>query len=225
MAMTKTVTVPVSAGIVYGKIPPRLSSKGDIVQVRGCEVAVDVELSTTVATQTLQCATFGVGDWLANLSLSWAKWRWLQLRFVYIPVVSTQTAGSFHMGLLYDQLDIVPTAVRTFSATSHYTTGPVWNGSAAANCLHKYDSPMPPSAVCIDVDLSRMNKREWCRTVTQASFATELAKSPVLGNMMSPARLVYQTRDATSSTAVTCGRIYCQYVVEFTETIALVDNE
>nr|WGL40993.1 coat protein [Cymbidium chlorotic mosaic virus] len=219
LRLSRPVTMPAAAGIVFGKSVPRLRSEGVSTILTNCEVNLGVVVTTGVTQVVRECAPFEVGQWLAGIAANFSKWRWLRLRFLYVPYCPTTLQGSLHMGFVYDDLDSNPTTVEAMSTLSGYTTSPLWNGAQCAPALSSVKSVVPTGSVCAVLDVTRLSK-PWYPFLTAAGYTDVTETTTALGNMYSPGKLVILTIDGSSSTAVGCGRLYAQYEIELIEPIA-----
>lgn len=222
MSISRAITMPVSAGLVYGKSTPIVRSAGSATFVENVEVNAGFSVSTTFAPSVIQCMPSTIGPWLSGVAANWSKYRWRKLRWIYVPTCPTTTLGSIHIGLQYDNVDATPTSVAQMSALQSYTTGPAWSGYQAAALLSKPNAPCPPGSLVVDVDVARFEK-PWYSYISQTQFATQNAVAISLANLFSPARLIFATTDGTA-TAVSCGRLYAQYMVELIEPEAAASN-
>jgi len=167
---------------------------------------------------------YTVGTWLRGVAANWSKWQWLYLRFIYIPSTGTDTAGSVHMGFLYDQYDTVPSTALQMTSLSRYTSGPVWSGSEASSMLSNPSMKCPPGAICCELDVTRLEK-PWYSYVNSADFTAAITVNSAIGNIYSPSRLVVLSADGVNSTAVACGRVMVQYGIKLIEPITSALNQ
>lgn len=199
-----------------GKSVPNIQTKGLSTYLCNVEALIPVTILATglPTTFTSLCAPFAIQSWLNGIAVNFSKWRWVKLRYIYFPVVSTANDGSFHMGLQYDTLDTSPTTVAQMSALSKYTTGPIWNGYQAAPALSSCRSPIPVGAMVVEVDVNRFSK-PWYPYITQTGYTAQTATFPSLGDIFVPAKLIMMSSDGNA--ALTVGRVYVQYEIELIE--------
>ena len=215
---------PAAAGVITGSVHPRFKASSDGGTRLACaDVTTEVSVSSTVTPNILQCIPYTASAWLRGVAANWSKWRWLSLKFIYIPTCPTSVSGSVHMGFLYDQSDSTPATVAEMAALRGYTTGPVWSGSEAAVMLSDVSRACPPGAICASLDVTKLSK-PWYSYVTSTTLTTSITLDPSLGNIYVPARLVILTADGSATDAVSVGRLYVQYEVELIERIVASDN-
>lgn len=199
---------------------PSIKSGAGVTIINHVEEVATLSVNNTVTPQILQCIPSVLPNWLRGVAANWSKWHWDVLRFVYVPICSTSVSGSFHMGFLYDQTDVVPTTVGQMTSLKGYTTGPVWSGQEGSVLLNYLDTarPCPPGAICASLDTGN-TETYWYPYVTTAQLTAELAVASVLGNMRTPARLAIITSDGAATANVACGRLYAVYRVRLVEPV------
>lgn len=69
----------------------------------------------------------GTFPWLSSIADSYEKWRPVEVRMVYVPMVSTNTAGNIIMACDYDATDQLPTTSVGLEQNKTAVSGPVWS--------------------------------------------------------------------------------------------------
>lgn len=208
-------TVPVASGIVLGASLPKLRSVGRVTLVEQTERVQTVSVSSTFGTGPFNLTPANVGPWLAGVAKNWSKYRWLRLRLLYIPTCETAVKGAIYMGLQYDNVDTAPTSATQMSSMQSFITGPVWSGAEGGKSLASINTPIPESAIFVEVDCQRFS-RPWYPYATTATITAQTAIAASLGNEYIPARCVVAGGDGAGA-AVNVGAIYAQYLIELIE--------
>lgn len=165
------------------------------------------------ATSLLTPSTFG---WLNGVSSSFSKFRFMRVRYFYLPIVSTAASGRVALSLAYDSNDSVPTSATQVIAGNHATFGPVWAGQSG------FDSTNPfgrSDMIHLDVDTSRFDKRYY----PYATAANLAAMNAVDKNIYVPCELI-SSMDANPTVSQTTGQLYVSYEVELIEPISTSIN-
>lgn len=185
------------------------------------ELAGTVSISSAVTSQVIQCIP-SVLPWLAGVGANWGRWRWLSLRYTYIPATATTTLGTIALGMIYDSQDAVPTSLAQMSALSGFSSGAVWSGSDGSVLLQTARKvPCPPGAICADLNI-RERQKEW-RYITSGTLTT-LGVSSAEANIYVPARLYVGTVGGTGAAATAVGNLYVTYDVELIDPVSSASN-
>lgn len=218
LTISTPVAAPAQAGVVTGSSRPIMRSLKESTTITHTEVVSNLTVVTTTTPSTVACYPSLTSTWLSGVAANWSKFRWLKLRFLYVPSCPTSTSGSVHMGFLYDYADIVPTTVTAMSSLFRYSSGPVWSGTQVSSALKSARAPVAPGAIVSELDVSRLDK-PWYSYITPANLTTLVTTNASLGSMYVPARLVVLTADGSSTTSTSIGRIYMQYEIEVIEPV------
>lgn len=216
--LMNTVTVPAAMSVTQRRVLPRLSGGVGEMTVSHTEIVTTIGVSSTFNAQTYRLIP-SFPSWLSGLSRCFSKYRWLRLRAVYIPSCPSTTSGAIHMALRYDETDTAVSSSAEISAMYGYTTGAVWSGSSASALLSKPNSPCPSGAICVDVDVGRLEK-PWYTWRAAASVPAGLD----LANTYIPATLVVGTEGGSSTSDVASGHIHWIYSIHCVEPVPSAVN-
>lgn len=213
--MAESLIPPVATGAIYRRIPPQIKSVANQTFVEQCEVvnnfgtnALGVFNSTRIPLSNVQ------PNWLTGISTSWAKYRYVRARAIYIPSGATINPGTFVMGLGYDFADNAPIDLNSAQTMNKAVSCPLWGGYGGSSLLNSSINALPlANSVIIDIDVNRF-ALDWYPTVsTQAVFAAYTAqqKNQYAGGYI----------DASSAggpaAATSVGQIFLHYIVELIE--------
>jgi len=166
--------------------------------------------------------------WLATLAKNYNKFRWRNLRYIYVPACSTASAGTEFMYFKYDYLDNPAANLTEVMATENAVMGNVWHG----NPINDSTAFAPKLAISdninCELDVSRLS-REWyvVRTGNNAQQPVPSSLGGVIpaGLTFSPGNIyddvaqpavIYYGNFGTAGTA-TNGYLFAAYTVEFIE--------
>nr|WRQ65410.1 structural protein [Tolivirales sp.] len=151
--------------------------------------------------------------WLNNMATCFSKFRWKQLRLIYIPNCSTATNGLAVLSPGYDTGDAVPTTIQQAQQSFRAVSFPVWGGANGCDEPNRPSFASPPvGSAIVDLDVKRFN---------QAWYSYNPSTNPV-------------TAGATRNTYVPCfmdlstgagsvlpvGIVMAKYQIEFIEPVA-----
>jgi len=139
--LTQVVHAPVSAG--YGikrKTAPRMRNTQRGVVVSHSEMVGPLISSGT--TLTFDCHGYRLNPgvtslfpWVSTIANNYEKYRFTMLKFHYVPICATSTAGRIGIGIDYDSTDVVPfNRQEFFSLSSHSEVAPWQNTELAIKC-------------------------------------------------------------------------------------------
>jgi hypothetical protein len=213
-AMSQAVTAPSVGGAItrLNYRGPRMVQRGDSTFITHTEVIATLNQAAggafAGANASLMPSNIG---WLAGPSASFSKWRWVQLRFIYIPAVATSTAGKMAMGLSYDFSDTVASSLPQIQQMYHAVAAPIWAGFEGTSLLAQHGIRPTVGSVVVEADVARFG----------AAWYKWMAITPwnALGgpekSVYSPGQLVMGTANGNAVNGV--GDVYVQYVVELIE--------
>nr|QXV86659.1 capsid protein [Solemoviridae sp.] len=208
------VTAPAATTVVIGKSEPVLRSNNRGTRVCNTEVLISLDSNTGTTINLIPCIP-GRLAWLGPQAAGWSRWRWINVRYTYIPAAPTSIQGTVAMGFIYDYMDGVPSGVSEMSSLSGFTTGAVWSGSAGSAYLSSYTNERIKGAVSTTLDIRDRAKRWLYITRTQLDGL----ESATDKNIYVPARLVIAMTNSTENRA-NVGTIYVTYEVELIDTIS-----
>jgi len=157
------------------------------------------------------------------IAVSYSKFRFLKLRFIYIPQCPTTTSGEVVLSTGYDYLDPAPASVNNAQMSYGSVTSPLWAGAAGSCLLGIERRPIPDEAVVVDFDVNRFGYARgpaYYRYMTLAGFG---ALSPSDRNVYSPCYLDVSTVGGPA-VGITAGTIFVEYEIELVEPISGVLN-
>lgn len=206
---------------------PLINGSRRPVLITHCEMVSDISLvPPDVSGLTFRGCPGTLTSWLAGVSANWSKWRWLKIRFVYVPTTSTNTSGSVALGLMYDVTDRAPRLINDMSSLEGFTTGPVWSGSAGAGAIASPQSKIPSDAIAVDVDTTRF-KNPWYPWTAENTVARMLAldfPQNYIANDAVPFSVRVLT-DGSQTTTTKVGELYVVYTIELIEPIPAHDQD
>nr|QXV86580.1 capsid protein [Solemoviridae sp.] len=208
------VTAPAATTVVIGKSEPALRSNNRGTRVCNTEVLISLDSNTGTSINLIPCIP-GRLPWLGHQAAGWSRWRWINVRYTYIPAAPTSIQGTVAMGFIYDYMDGVPSGVPEMSSLSGFTTGAVWSGSAGSAYLSSYTNERIKGAVSTTLEIRDRAKRWLYITRTQLDGL----ESATDKNIYVPARLVIAMTNSTENRA-NVGTIYVTYEVELIDTIS-----
>jgi len=151
--------------------------------------------------------------WLSNIALNYSKFSWRFLRFIYVPAVSTTTAGSVWMDCHYDNADSAPTTMAQVMQDDSSSSGPAWIGGSISAAKAFSKELLFDQMVYVDVDCTKFTQNWfYCRKTDGATDADTI-----------PAKFYYGN-DSTIPAAVIPGNLYVAYICAFTEPVAPAVN-
>jgi len=191
----------------YATINPsngvNVRTEGDFVVVSRCEL-----LSTFVAGATEVFTTPLVGalvpanlPWLQGVAQNFSKWRWVNLRMVYMPTCPTTQDSAVGYGFGYDMAESAATSLAEFSAFDQF----------------KLHSPWTTDQDGIILDTGRFS-RDWYPYIGKGPLGALTVAAD--RNIYCPAYLATYTGITTGTAGVVVGSIFIEYVVELADPIS-----
>lgn len=217
MRIAQAVTAPSGAGYLIGTPAMRIETRSETTRVYNCEILQGFNTSA-LAVAVTQAMTPNPLAWLNGIAINFSKWKWVQLRYIYVPNCATSTPGAVTIGLQYDTNEAAPASRLQLSATRDSVSGPVWAGWEGATLLNSYQKTVP-GAMKVDCDVGRLQK-PWYPYITATNYGGLTA---IDRNIYSPGQIVAIT-DGGPAVAVAAGTIYVQYVVDFIEPVSSAVN-
>lgn len=195
---------------------PRMLTSGEATRVCNTEMisAITNPLAFAQGDVYMHPAFF---PWLKTVAAGFSKWRWIRLRFIYIPVCPTNTAGQLVLGLAYDVSDNAPTTSVQLQQAYKSVTSPVWAGFEGSALMNNMDARTQafPGAVALDVDTARLGTPYYRFQSNTDILAMSLPEQDVFV----PGRIFF-AREGGVATPVTVGNLFAQYEVELIEPVA-----
>jgi len=148
--------------------------------------------------------------WLSTIALNYSKFRWLSLRFLYVPKVPTSVPGQAYIEVGYDPSDTAPTSVSDVAVTDSSSIGPVWIGGGI-NTEKAFRSDLGvDEAIFVDAD---------CKGFTQPYYYIRTQGG--LDADSKPCLLYFGTAAALTGVGAygATGDIYVAYKVELFEPV------
>jgi hypothetical protein len=217
-SFAKPVTAPIAGGIIVGKSYPRITTNLMSTIVSNTELATNVGTSAAFNANQYSLVPSSF-TWLNGIAVNYSKWKWVSLRFLYIPYCPTTTAGQFSMAIEYDYTDTVATTEAQLSAMYGYVSSPTWAGWEGSELLSMVrKAPCAGSVVCT-IDTNRFPERFYpYKTATLFGALTATDKL-----LYGPGQLNYSSNNGPT-VSVGAGNLYAQYVIELIEPIAAALN-
>lgn len=212
------VTPPISAGVISNRSDPVTYSRGSSTFFEHFEVLTSVS-STTVAHELCALIPSAFNNWLSTMAKGFDRWRWLMLRFIYVPSCATTTPGMLAMGIEYDYSDSIPTSLNGVVSLPSSVVTPLWGGVEGCSVLNNPKARLPSGAVVVEVDTKR-NAR-WYPYLGGTPFA---ALSNADRMIYAPGRLIAVTENGPT-TPVSAGIIFVQYRAEVCQPISSGAND
>lgn len=221
------VSVPAAGAAITRRTRiPRIMSQG--VRTIVCNTEA---VNTADVTNTLAYATFGIPmgafryPWLAGIAQNYSKWRWLKLRYVYVPQCPTTTNGQVILSLSYDHTDANPANAAAQQQMYHAITSPFWAGWQGSMLLNNPNTPASsvPGSVTVDVDVARLGNSaslSYFRFISLADFG---ALSTSDQNLYSGGNLFVGTEGGVA-VPVKVGSLFVEYEIELIEPVNPVMN-
>lgn len=214
--ITENVVAPVAIGRHLGKSRPSFQAKGDSGLIYGgTELLQTIQTSEAFSAIVVNLMPHSF-PWIADMASLFANWRWLGLRFIYVPTCPTSTTGEISMCYQYDIPDPTPTSMSQMTNMHGYTNSAVWNGGEGTTLLRSINVPAHDRAVVSKFDTNRFNGKLF-KYITAGNFLNVVNENavlgPVAGNIYSPGNLVVGTVGGPVSN-VRAGNIYVQYKIE-----------
>nr|QXV86655.1 capsid protein [Solemoviridae sp.] len=207
------VTIPAARNVVVGRSYPVLHSKGKHTRVCNTEVVRSVDLNAGFVINPVTCIP-GALSWLASPAASWSRWRWIRLRYTYIPAAATNVTGTIAMGFLYDYLDETPTNLAEMGTLSGFTSGAVHSGAPGSAYLKSELNTQIPGAISTVLNIEERQRR-W-KYIGPTVLST---LRPAEANTYSPARLILAVGNSAVNIA-TVGTLYASYEIELSDPIS-----
>lgn len=212
LVMSKQLTPPAAAGAIVGRAHPKFEN-GPRGEFRYTMTEELQPINTASAAflglnQALIPSTF---PWGAGLAINFSKYRFLKLRYIYIPMCSVNTPGGLTLGVEYETSDSTPTTLAQASALFGAVSSAYWGGIEGTAMLGDINR-VANGAVYVDVDVKRAQK-PWYPFTTSTNYAASTVK-----NTFSMGQVV-AVCDGGPTPNVAAGRIYVQYRIELVEPI------
>ncbi len=186
------ITAPVAKSNTFSKREPRLVASGKRLVVSHSEIMFSLTGSTSGAFYTLSMNP-GNGDmfpWLSGIAQHYTYYRFIKLRFRYIPAVATSTAGTVAMAVDYDANSTPIDNPAIMATLASYQESPTWNG------------------FLMEADPRYMHLNQPFKLVSGPGKIVETTSSTDfdVGNFS-----VYVVNQPS---AVNCGRLFVEYICE-----------
>ncbi len=212
-------TAPAAMGGITSKqrsMLPLVAGSGPRMVVQNYELIGSLKSFATdtfaslLSSYTVNPGIAGFVPWLSGLALQYSKFKWLTLRFIYVPKVATSIPGQAFIQVTYDAADSSPTAIADVAVSDSSSIGPAWIGGGI-NQEKAFRSTMSiDDAVFVDVD---------CKKFTQPYFYVR--KQAGLDADTTPCVLYFGSAGALNSVGTygNTGDVYIAYSVELLEPV------
>ncbi|AAN51928.1 coat protein [Subterranean clover mottle virus] len=218
MIQVKRERTPMASTVVIGRSFPAIHSEGTRTRVCHTELIRAVDINTIFTLNFTWCIPSAF-PWLSGVAVNWSKWRWVSLRFTYMPAAATTTQGTVALGYLYDALDAVPAALQQMSSLAGFSTGAVWSGSEGSVLLRAANkNGNVPGAVSSQLNIADPSKYYRYENLTNFAAIAEGTK-----NLYAPARLAVAAANGAADVGGV-GTVYATYVVELIDPISSALN-
>lgn len=160
-------TAPAAMGGITTKqrsMLPLIAGAGKRMVVQNYELVTSLKSFATDTFASLQTSftvnpgIVGFVPWLGTLALQYSKFRWLTLRFLYVPKVPTSIPGQAYIQVNYDPADSPPTNIADVAVTDSSSIGPVWIGGGINQEKAFRTSLNIDEAIFVDVDCSKLTQ-------------------------------------------------------------------
>lgn len=218
-AQRRSRTAPVAMGGITTKqqsAMPLFAGIGRRMIVQNYELVssyASFATDTFASLQTGKTCNPGIASfvpWLSAIALSYSKFRWKSLRFIYVPKVSTTTPGQVYINISYDPADGNPTTLAQVAVADSSSIGPTWIGGGI-NQEKAFRSDLGvDEAVFVDVDV---------KSLTQPYYYVRLQGG--LDADSKPLVVWYGSTGALNgATYGNTGDLYVAYTIELFEPVA-----
>nr|UHS72239.1 MAG: putative coat protein [Macanavirus sp.] len=212
------VTAPVAGTAIYTRrYNPQftMSDMGMII----CNTELLTAVSSTAAFANSRAALIPSNlSWLEGVANNFSKWRWLYLRFIYIPVCPTSTQGQVVLGFSYDHNDNAPASVAAAQQAYQSVTAPYWAGWEGSALLQNFNIPAMPGAICSTLDVRRLGGPLGDAFYRFANLGNFGGFSNTIKNIYSPGILDITTTGGPV-VSVLAGNIFAEYAIEVIEPV------
>lgn len=226
-----------SAPAAYGAVLsgrdtyPLVAGTGSSMIVQNYELVHELNAGGgpfTAGGDVLNPGLSGNFPWLSNLAQNYSKFRWISLRYIYVPACSTASAGVEWLYFKYDYLDNAPASLSDVMASDTSCMGNVWFGQPINDATAF--SPRLPVAenVNVDLDVDKLT-RDWyyVRTGNNANQPVTTTLGGVVPGGLTVATnniyediarpgIIYYGNSGTSGSALN-GYLFAAYTIEFCE--------
>lgn len=166
--------------------------------------------------------------WLSHLAQNYSKFRWISLRYIYVPACSTASAGVEWLYFKYDYLDNAPASLSDVMASDTSCMGNVWFGQPI-NDTTAFSPRLPVAEnVNVDLDVDKLT-RDWyyVRTGNNANQPVTTTLGGVVPGGLTVSTnniyddvarpgIIYYGNSGTAGSALN-GYLFAAYTVEFCE--------
>jgi hypothetical protein len=126
----QTIFAPSATGQVVVASEPKVTNlSDDCIVVSNREFLTEITGATqfTVSSFSLNPGLPAIFPWLFALASRYESYKFRNLKFVYVPQVSTTSAGFFGMFVDYDPNDPAPPTKAKFMSNKNAMSSPVWS--------------------------------------------------------------------------------------------------
>jgi hypothetical protein len=219
---TKGVSAPAAMGgiITKQRSPlPLIAGFGRTCQIQNYEL-VAANKSNALPTFANMQTSFSINPgialafpWLSSVALSYSKFRFRFLRYMYVPFVGTGTGGTSYGVVSYDRSDSAPTTLAGVSASDTATSGPTWMGGGInADKAFRKDLGVD-EMIFVDVDVSRFSQ-PWYYVRQQAAVSDSSVPA-----------IIYWGQDGfVTPNAPSTGNWFVSYIIDLLEPVLPASN-
>jgi len=150
--------------------------------------------------------------WLSKIALNYSKFSWKYLRFMYVPAVSTTTAGTVFMICHYDNADSAPTSIGGVAQSNSSSLGPTWQGGGMSAIKAFRPDLYTDQGIYLDID---------CKNLTQPWYYVRTAANVDADTV--PLKVYYGVGPDVAA-GLAPGSLYVSYICALTEPVASTEN-
>lgn len=217
-------TAPAAMGGITSKqrsMLPLVAGSGTRMVVQNYELIASLKgfatdtFASLLSSYTVNPGIAGFVPWLSGLALQYSKFRWLTLRFIYVPKVATSIPGQAFIQVTYDPADSSPTSIADVAVSDSSSIGPTWIGGGI-NQEKAFRATMNiDDAIFVDVD---------CKRLTQPYYYVR--KQAGLDADTKPCVLYFGSAGALTGVGAygATGDVYVAYSVELLEPVQAALN-
>jgi len=223
---SEIVEAPAAGSMIIrrGQNIPRINTLGSATYVRNTEPVVAITTAAAGAFATVRdfVAPFSY-PWISAIAISWSKWRFHYLRFIYVPQCATTTPGNVVLSIGYDYSDANPASLVDAQLSYNSVSGPLWGGYGGSSIMNQYGAKRVANTIALDVDVTRLGVETGVALYRYCTLATFSALSNPDRNIYSPCYVDFSTAGGPTA-ATTVGTIFVEYVIELIEPISGARN-
>ncbi len=225
LASSSMVSAPIGGSVVVRRRnPPRIQSRPTGTIVCNTEQFTNVQIQAAGAFSSNR-AFFAPWNytWLNGIAQNYSKFRWVKLRYIYVPNCPTTTAGQMVLSLGFSTSDGAVTSMQQAQQAFHSITSPPWAGYEGAICLSEPDKAAPSGAIITTVDVNRFGTGSGLTYYKYTTQATWNTFSTSEREAYAPGYINIST-SGSNVALLEIGNLFIQYEIELIEPIANAIN-